>query len=183
MNASAGGEAARLERLGRLLRWLEATRALRAPARLGHGSLFEQVLTEARQNASRRSSVTVPAEVDELIRTTAQQYGVDEGLVRAVVQVESGFDWRAVSPAGAKGLMQLMDATARGLGVTDPFDPAQNLDGGVRFLRSLLDRFRSPELALAAYNAGPGAVQRYNGVPPYAETRAYINRVMRAWLA
>ncbi len=119
------------------------------------------------------------APFEDLIRGAAQREGIDEQLVKAVVEAESGFNPRAVSSAGAKGLMQLMDGTARSLGVKDPFDPASNLEGGVKFLRGLLDRFGSLPMALAAYNAGPGAVERFGGIPPYQETRAYVDRVMQ----
>ncbi|HEY9900109.1 MAG TPA: lytic transglycosylase domain-containing protein [Pantanalinema sp.] len=102
---------------------------------------------------------------------------VDPALVRAVIQAESGGDPHAVSPAGARGLMQLMPATARSLGV-DPDDPQQNVAGGTRYLRQMLDRFDSVPEALAAYNAGPGAVEKHGGIPPYAETRHYVERVM-----
>lgn len=115
---------------------------------------------------------------DELITDIARREGVDEGLVKAVVEAESGFNPRAVSPAGAKGLMQLMDGTARSLGVKDSFDPVSNLAGGTQFLRSMLDRFGSVPLALAAYNAGPGAVEKYGGIPPYKETRGYVEKVL-----
>lgn len=116
---------------------------------------------------------------DGLIRDTARREGVDEQLVRAVIEAESSFNPRAVSPAGAKGLMQLMDGTARSLGVQDSFDPASNVDGGVRFLRHMLERFNSVPLALAAYNAGPGAVEKFGGIPPYQETKVYVDRVLR----
>lgn len=117
------------------------------------------------------------AKYDALIRAAAQRHGVDPALVRAVARAESGFNPMAVSRAGAQGLMQLMPSTGRALGVSDPFDPEQNIDGGARYLRSMLDRFGDPTLAIAAYNAGPGAVSRYGGVPPYAETQAYVARV------
>lgn len=116
---------------------------------------------------------------EDIIRSAARREGLDENLVKAVVETESRFDPKAVSLAGAKGLMQLMDGTAKALGVEDPFDPVANVKGGVKFLRSMLDRFGSIPLALAAYNAGPGTVEQYGGVPPYSETRVYIDKVMR----
>jgi len=114
----------------------------------------------------------------ELIRATAERYGVDRRLVEAVVQAESAGNPTAVSPKGARGLMQLMPERAAELGVRDPFDPRENVDGGVRHLRELLQRFGGDvTLALAAYNAGEGAVRAYGGVPPYPETREYVRRV------
>lgn len=118
----------------------------------------------------------------DLIASTAARYGVDPALVAAIIQAESGFDPAAISSAGAKGLMQLMDGTAAGLGVYDSFDPAANIDGGTRYIQQMLAQFGGdPVLALAAYNAGPGTVAAYGGVPPYAETEAYIANVLRAY--
>ena len=118
---------------------------------------------------------------EEEIRRAADEAGVPASLVRAVCRAESGYDPRAVSRVGAQGLMQLMPSTAAGLGVTDPFDPAQSLRGGARYLRAQLDRFGGDVAkAVAAYNAGPGAVERYGGVPPYAETQRYVSRVLAA---
>lgn len=117
-------------------------------------------------------------ELAGLIRQYSRQYGLDESLVSAVVQVESGFNPLAVSPAGAQGAMQIMPATQRDLGVTRPFDPAQSIEAGVRYLKEQMDAFGTTELALAAYNAGPESVRRHRGVPPFAETRAYVRKVL-----
>ncbi|WP_041546229.1 MULTISPECIES: transglycosylase SLT domain-containing protein [unclassified Nocardioides] len=113
-----------------------------------------------------------------LFESAAQKYGVSPALLSAVARQESGYNPRATSPAGAQGLMQLMPGTASGLGVDNPYDPTQAVDGAARLLSSLLDRFGSTPLALAAYNAGPGAVLRYGGVPPYPETKNYVRSVM-----
>jgi soluble lytic murein transglycosylase-like protein len=119
------------------------------------------------------------AAFDDEIELHATAQGVEPDLVRAVIQVESAFNPQAVSPKGAMGLMQLMPATARELGVANPFLPEENIRGGVAYLRQLLDRYdRNVELALAAYNAGPGSVAKYGGaVPPYRETQAYVRKV------
>lgn len=114
------------------------------------------------------------------IRGAAERYGVPERLVSAVIRVESAFNPRAVSSKGARGLMQLMPATASVLGVRNTFDPYENIDGGVRHLRGLIDRFgHDLPLALAAYNAGEKAVTAYRGIPPYPETRNYVTRILR----
>nr|WP_276716255.1 lytic transglycosylase domain-containing protein [Kyrpidia tusciae] len=118
---------------------------------------------------------------DALIQNVAARRGLDPALLRAVMMAESGGNPAARSPAGALGLMQLMPSTARALGV-DPLDPAQNLDGGAQYLRSLLDRYGGDVLkATAAYNAGPGAVDRYGGIPPYQETQAYVRRIQQLY--
>jgi soluble lytic murein transglycosylase len=120
-----------------------------------------------------------PPYLAPLIGQAARHTRLDPALIEAVVRVESGFDTAARSPKGAQGLMQLMPDTARRYGVADPFDPAQNLLGGARYLRDLLDRFSDLSLALAAYNAGEGAVERHGkAIPPYAETLAYVPRVL-----
>jgi soluble lytic murein transglycosylase-like protein len=115
---------------------------------------------------------------EPLIREAALAHGVDPALVRAVIRAESGFDPRAQSRAGAQGLMQLMPALSRELGVSDPFDPRQNVFGGTRYLRRLLTRHGGDVgLAVASYNAGPTRVSRYKGIPPFRETRGYVRKV------
>ncbi|MFL5817088.1 MAG: lytic transglycosylase domain-containing protein [Conexibacter sp.] len=116
---------------------------------------------------------------DGLVAAAAQRNGIDPALLHGLIQQESGFDPSASSGAGAQGLCQLMPGTAASLGVSNPLDPAQSIEGGARYLKQQLDAFGGdPQLALAAYNAGPGAVHRYGGVPPYAETQAYVQKVM-----
>ncbi len=119
-----------------------------------------------------------------MVEKYATQYGVDKDLVNAVIRQESGFNPAAVSKAGARGLMQLMPATAKSLGVNDSMNPEQNIEGGVKLLSNLLSTYKGNiPLALAAYNAGGGAVSKYNGIPPYKETQNYVKTILSAYLA
>jgi soluble lytic murein transglycosylase len=122
------------------------------------------------------------ANIEELIEAFGAEHGLDAALIKAVIQVESNFNHRAISRKGAQGLMQLMPSTIWRLSVGDAYDPHENIGAGVRYLRQLLDQFRGDlRLALAAYNAGENAVLRYRGVPPYSETRDYVTRVLRLY--
>jgi len=123
-----------------------------------------------------------PEQIDALVGQSAGTWNVDPALVKAIIANESGFNANATSPVGAQGLMQLMPETAKSLGVSDSYDPAQNVAGGTRYLKGLLDRFNGDvRLAVAAYNAGPGAVQKYGDVPPYAETQNYVQNVLGSY--
>lgn len=131
-------------------------------------------------NATLAPGTASKPSVNEVIQSASHQYRLDPDFLTSVISAESGFKTNAVSPKGAKGLMQLMPQTASSLGVTDPFDPAKNVDGGTRYLRELLERYNyDPIKALAAYNAGPHRVEQYRGVPPYHETRVYVAKIIR----
>lgn len=123
------------------------------------------------------SSPSGSAQVRDLVQDTAAAYEVSPALVESVISVESNYNPNAISPKGAQGLMQLMPATARRFGVKNSFDPKQNIEGGVRYLKFLQETFKDERLAIAAYNAGEGAVQKYGNVPPYAETVSYVAKV------
>jgi len=130
--------------------------------------------------ADRQEEFYTVAEFEDFVGEVAARHGLPKNLVMAVIAVESRFDAEAISSRGALGLMQLMPATAEVLGVRDPFDPRENIEGGVRHLRAMLDIFDNDlPLALAAYNAGPKAVIHHRGIPPYRETRQYVSQILR----
>jgi soluble lytic murein transglycosylase-like protein len=145
-----------------------------------NAALAQALMPELAPPAAADAPAPVPPEqIDQLVQQNADIWQVDPALIKSVIANESSFDANAQSPVGAQGLMQLMPETAASLGVRNPFDPAQNVAGGTRYLRSLLDRFKGDtRLAVAAYNAGPGAVEKYGDVPPYAETQSYVKNVL-----
>ena len=122
-------------------------------------------------------------QIQNMVTNACTKYNIDPKLVMALIQQESGFNQNAISKAGAQGLMQLMPATAKSLGVTNAFNPQENIEGGVKYLKGLLDRFNGNKiLALAAYNAGPNAVTKHNGIPPYKETQNYVRNILKNYL-
>jgi soluble lytic murein transglycosylase-like protein len=146
------------------------------------GSFASMVAAAMNPAASPAPSPVAPAQIDQLVSANAGAWGVDPALVKAIIANESGFDAAATSKTGAQGLMQLEPGTAADLGVANAYDPAQNIWGGTRYIKGLLDRFHGDlRLAVAAYNAGPGAVEKYGGVPPYAETQAYVENVLDSY--
>jgi soluble lytic murein transglycosylase-like protein len=171
----------RIEQIQAMLAALQPVAAHPAPSASAFASSLQAATATsagttptATTGAASAGATPFAAEID----AAAARNGVDPALLRGLIRQESNFDPRAKSPAGAIGLCQLMPATAAGLGVTNPSDPVQNIEGGAKYLKQQLDRFGGDvSKALAAYNAGPGAVQRYNGVPPYAETQSYVQRV------
>jgi hypothetical protein len=148
------------------------------------GRLVRSVVYSSRRSdkaETRSPSPAVETTVGDLIENTARVHEVDPLLVHSMIRVESGYNQFAVSPKGALGLMQLMPATAQRFGVTNPFDAKQNIEGGVRYLRHLQQLYGDDRLALAAYNAGEGAVSRYGSIPPYSETINYVGKVGRSY--
>lgn len=174
-----GQMAGRIEQIQRKLEGFDGREADAAPVGFAAWLQQEMLLPTGGVHAQASPTSARAGQFDTLIASIAASHGMDPDLVHAVVRAESNHNPNCVSSAGAGGLMQLMPATARHLGVSDRFDPAQNLDGGVRYLKAQMERFGDLRLALAAYNAGPGAVAQYGGIPPYRETQAYVPRVMR----
>jgi len=130
-----------------------------------------------------KQQISTKAQIMNKVSEISRKYGVDDKLVNALIKQESGFNVNAKSKVGALGLMQLMPSTAKSMGVTDPMNPEQNIEGGVKYLRSMLDKYNGNViLALAAYNAGPGAVDKYTGVPPYKETQNYVRSILANYL-
>lgn len=146
-------------------------------------ALNDALESRASETGGFKAATPVPEALAGLIDDQASAQNLDPDLLKAVIRNESGFNPKAVSGVGAQGLMQLMPGTARGLGVTDSFDPAQNVAGGAKYLKGLVDKYHSLPKAIAAYNAGPSAVDKYGGVPPYAETRTYVKRVLQSYQA
>jgi soluble lytic murein transglycosylase-like protein len=139
------------------------------------GRLVRRIVAPPSRIAAERSAI------DEIVQAAAREHDVDPLLVHSIIRVESGYNPFAVSPKGAEGLMQLVPETARRFGVKDVFDAEQNIRGGVRYFRYLQKRFQDERLALAAYNAGEGAVERYRWIPPYPETRSYVSLVGKTY--
>ena len=162
---------------------------LRNSANVKFGDLLTKQSTAVNANIysakalSATDKINKKSDIKDLISRVSKKHGVDEKLVNALVKQESGFNPNARSKVGAMGLMQLMPATAKGLGVTNAMDPEQNVEGGVKYLKSMLNRYNGNViLALAAYNAGPGAVDKYDGVPPYKETQNYVRSILANYL-
>ncbi len=143
---------------------------------------LQQALTEATA-VQANTQQTSKAQILNVVSQISKKHGVDEKLVQALIKQESGFNPKAKSKAGAMGLMQLMPATAKTLGIKDPYNTVQNVEGGVKYLKSMLNKYNGNViLALAAYNAGPGAVDKYSGVPPYKETQNYVRNILANYL-
>lgn len=139
---------------------------------------FQKILDTKVDNKKNPTSIS-RSEINDLITKYSDKNGLDEDFVKAVINQESGFNPNATSHCGAMGLMQLMPSTAQGLGVKNAYDAEQNIEGGTKYLKGLMDRFNNDKsLALAAYNAGPNAVKKYGGIPPYAETQNYVKSVL-----
>lgn len=156
-----------------------------APGVPSFASYVSQAMNEPAQpapSAPAGPAMVPPAQLERLIKVNGDAAGVDPALIKAIIANESAFDPQATSKTGAQGLMQLEPETAAGVGVTDAYDPAQNIFGGTRYIKGLLERFHGDvRLAVAAYNAGPGAVAKYGDVPPYAETQNYVQNVLESY--
>lgn len=144
---------------------------------------LQNALTEAAAVQANTAQPTSKSQILNVVSQISKKHGVDEKLVQALIKQESGFNPKAKSKAGAIGLMQLMPATAKNMGVKDPYNTVQNVEGGVKYLKSMLNKYNGNViLALAAYNAGPGAVDKYSGVPPYKETQNYVKNILANYL-
>ena len=203
---STGGQKAAEQRVMQLQGHTTAIQPNLLPAQTSSAQPFQQILQETAQaqfgalltnpaTTSVQAQISVQPQLREyaqvskphllnMISQISKKHGVDEKLVNAVIQQESGFNPKAKSHCGAMGLMQLMPSTAKTLGVSDAYNPVQNVEGGVKYLKWLLSKYNgNVVLALAAYNAGSGAVDKYDGVPPYAETQNYVKKILKNYLS
>lgn len=147
-------------------------------------AILDEKMGENKETIEKTTFKNSREDIENLINKYAQKNNLDPDFIKAVVKQESGFNPDAKSKCGAMGLMQLMPQTAKGLGVIDAFDPEQNIDGGTRYLKSMMNRFNNdPKLALAAYNAGPAAIQKYGDIPPYRETQNYVKNILSSYEA
>ena len=147
--------------------------------------ISEEIKVEKKDAVNLKSKIDLLSQasnIDEIVETFSQKYEVDSDLIKAIIKQESNFNEKATSKKGAMGLMQLMPQTAKSLGVENPYNPWENVEGGVKYIRELLNKYDNDEqLALAAYNAGPGAVKKYGGIPPYKETQNYVKNIMETY--
>ena len=143
-----------------------------------------EILNKKRETIISNTFINIKySEILNYIKEASENFGVEEKLVKALIKQESGFNPNAISKAGAMGLMQLMPSTAKSLGVKNALNPKENIDGGVKYLKQMLNKYNGNKiLALAAYNAGPGAVDKYSGVPPYPETQNYVKAILKNYL-
>ena len=171
----------RINAIERQFAALSMQTSLPAPENAKTDSDFQKIL-DKKIESTKNSEPVAREEIDKLIEEYSAKNNLDKDFVKSVVRHESGFNVNATSKCGAMGLMQLMPSTAESLGVTNAYDAEQNIAGGTKYLKGLMDRFdNNKELALAAYNAGPNAVKKYSGIPPYKETQNYVKNIMKTY--
>jgi soluble lytic murein transglycosylase-like protein len=191
--AAPGGETAALQRVAQLQALIEQTRELASPGPVpiatgavsaqaspgGFAAALASAGSPAGAASAQATTGAASGQYDALIEQAAARNGIEPALLHGLIQQESGFDPNSTSSAGAAGLTQLMPGTASSLGVANPLNPAESIEGGARYLGQMMAQFGgNAEAALAAYNAGPGAVEQYGGIPPYAETQSYVTKVL-----